>query len=829
MALLLMARCHRLGLALHFTPPKKAKHVSAIPVPFLGQKRPRRACPAREVHCRAKGKRGGKAAGKENQEEGETGGKEGKDKGTARRRDTKRQSGSHSATKTVTRGPTREPVQRSTRSSEFRHRRALGIIMWKRFQGHGHGREKEKQIGNPVLLETTYDEDQLRHIPNISDAQNANYQFNAPASGYPSQTINTLSPPGPVRDYRASDVPTISSTYSQPSPEYRHDSKPTAVPPSGLSDISPPSSPEPQQQRRDPDQPRRFRSMRDVSPVDENRGQRARGQPASGAGGSNIPVLRKAPSQLRDGKETESTQKFWGGKVEPNSKVRWDEYSGEPSSEGKAASVTPAAYSMASLLPGTDRRPMGYQVSVSGGPSDPTRKNANSFSERVSRLANKSPQPVDTTLGKPREPWKGASGRVEIVEPLKNQPSSKPFQYARKPNLDTGVRSVSGGAKNKAGVSLSVPNTVKRVPVAADTQPVAEEDEGEDPHEDSIKPTVPLKVGRNSPPSTLASPVSPNHPGISQPKNPYAYPSPITPTNTQHPVGENNTSKPAVSQPLSSPFSTPPNTKIVRKSLEGTPGSTSSKDNGPQSRFSWTTYNTSTTYQQSPPPSPPPPVPTSALADTDVASSILNRRRPIGASDKLPTRKPISATTARPRTMISDPPSPRPSSTFSTATSNTHKALPRPPTEISAADHVDILEAQLEDLRLRRSNVHRLLTDLNNQAPANPLVTDFKRMRLVERRKKDFEDELAEIKREEHDVGLRLHRAWRKREKDDPNGSESAIWIRRVTRGIVIPSCLLLFLFPFLPTTSSPVYSESMFVETCRCGQVVSHSSLGPF
>jgi hypothetical protein len=55
-------------------------------------------------------------------------------------------------------------------------------------------------------------------------------------------------------------------------------------------------------------------------------------------------------------------------------------------------------------------------------------------------------------------------------------------------------------------------------------------------------------------------------------------------------------------------------------------------------------------------------------------------------------------------------------------------------------------------------------------------------MRLVERRKKDFEDELAEIRREEHDVGLRLHRAWRKRERADPNGSESAIWIRRVTR-----------------------------------------------
>lgn len=46
--------------------------------------------------------------------------------------------------------------------------------MWKRFQGHG--REKERQIGNPVLVQTTYDQDLLRHNPNIMHTQNASYQ-----------------------------------------------------------------------------------------------------------------------------------------------------------------------------------------------------------------------------------------------------------------------------------------------------------------------------------------------------------------------------------------------------------------------------------------------------------------------------------------------------------------------------------------------------------------------------------------------------------------------------------------------------------------------------
>ena len=60
--------------------------------------------------------------------------------------------------------------------------------MWKRLQGHvrdGHFREKDRQVGNPVLIATTYDEDQLRHIPNVVDAQNASYQAGPAPSGIP--------------------------------------------------------------------------------------------------------------------------------------------------------------------------------------------------------------------------------------------------------------------------------------------------------------------------------------------------------------------------------------------------------------------------------------------------------------------------------------------------------------------------------------------------------------------------------------------------------------------------------------------------------------------
>lgn len=546
----------------------------------------------------------------------------------------------------------------------------------------------------------------------------------------------------------------MSSVYSHASPELGYDNNHLSATGHAFRDVSPPSSPEPEEDHRsDPTQPRRFRSMRDVSPVDEGRG--------APRGASNIPVLRKAPPSLR-GSQTTSTQKFWGGKVAPNSKVRWDEYSGEPTakSSGKTSQVSPGSY----VPKASDRRTMGQQVSVNGAPD--AMKKAGAFSERPNRSTAK-PTPVDI-IPKPREPWKGASGRVEIVQPFKDRRSTQPMNMQQKP-----IPRKSGGSNNTDMSNLGA-DTTRHVPVKADTGSVAADREGLeefDTHENPIKPTVPLKVGRSSPPRSLASPVSPHNP-INQAL--HSYPSPITPTHKQPlspTTNERGTSKRAVSQP----HSTPPNTKVVRKSIESTPGSTAAKDHGSASRFSWTTHNTSTTYQQSPPPSPPPPLPTQE--PVSVAASILNRHRQVSSSDKATARKPINS--ARTSTMTTDPPSPRPASTFST---NTQKALPRPPTEISAADHVDILEAQLDDLRLRRSNVNRLLRDLNNRAPPNPLITDFKRMRIVEQRKKDFEEELAEIRKVEHDVGLKLHRAWRKRERNDPNGSESAIWVRRVTR-----------------------------------------------
>lgn len=48
--------------------------------------------------------------------------------------------------------------------------------MWKRLQGHVREKDKQVQIGNPVLVETTYDQDQLEHNPDVTDLRKSDQQ-----------------------------------------------------------------------------------------------------------------------------------------------------------------------------------------------------------------------------------------------------------------------------------------------------------------------------------------------------------------------------------------------------------------------------------------------------------------------------------------------------------------------------------------------------------------------------------------------------------------------------------------------------------------------------
>lgn len=105
------------------------------------------------------------------------------------------------------------------------------------------------------------------------------------------------------------------------------------------------------------------------------------------------------------------------------------------------------------------------------------------------------------------------------------------------------------------------------------------------------------------------------------------------------------------------------------------------------------------------------------------------------------------------------------------------------PAEAESHDLVTALQAQLDDLAHRRNNITRSIRQMTELMPTDTLVlTDqVRRKREVEKMKIErLRLEEADIRREEHDIGLRLHRAWKRRDKEavyEPTG----LWVRRVT------------------------------------------------
>lgn len=362
------------------------------------------------------------------------------------------------------------------------------------------------------------------------------------------------------------------------------------------------------------------------------------------------------------------------GSSEP---TRWDKYSGEPTT---ATTGLPGQ-----VKPGTPLVAL----------------------KSTGRLQQTDPGLVIDT----RPPWKGASGRHAIVEPVKDK-ERKPGEAIPVPRRSSKRKPIPATSPSNA-----TPSGIRVVDTEGETSPA------------SVRESTPIA---------------------------------------------DETIKPDPADRRS----------IPRKSIDTTYARQSSREN-PDSRFSWTTYNTDTTYQQSPPSSPLPPMPALPVQPVSAAPanpySIMNRSRPVPSSGSSPSPAPSpTIDTARKPVPSSTYDAPRHSPTSSLAPSTASKALPRTPQESSASDLVAALQAQLDDLFTQRSNVQKVIRDFLDTQPQNPLVSDLKARREAERKLENLKDDLAEITRLEHEVGLRLHRAYKKREKAD-GATPTALWIRRVT------------------------------------------------
>ena len=105
------------------------------------------------------------------------------------------------------------------------------------------------------------------------------------------------------------------------------------------------------------------------------------------------------------------------------------------------------------------------------------------------------------------------------------------------------------------------------------------------------------------------------------------------------------------------------------------------------------------------------------------------------------------------------------------------------PAEAESHDLITSLQAQLDNLAHRRNNITKSIRQMTELMPTDSvLVTDeVRRKREEEKRKVEgLREEEADVRRQEHDIGLRLHRAWKRKDKEavyEPTG----LWVRRVT------------------------------------------------
>jgi hypothetical protein len=469
---------------------------------------------------------------------------------------------------------------------------------------------------------------------------------------------------------------------------------------------------------------------------------------------SNIPVLRreKRRNQVAAAAANLVTRKEIGDSPKGRQAVdpRWDPYSGEitTSDTGKPQSVKPGQFAALRPVHKETGMALGNESSVSSAPKART-----SFGDRVRRLKSNTTSPVE------RPEWKGATGRAAIVSPVADQFDIPPLNIPRKSSR----RAASPDSGSSTPVSVIRGGDGETSPASPDAE-----------HIDPTIRAVLSNSGRNSP-RVANSPVTIN------PDPVVVNQSSATKTLARKQVP---TEVPGSRHSKQDPTGTfDRNFRENYKDVTFASNDSSDPYVQPPSRFSVTTYATSES-RDSPRPStddfdrPPMPTPPQTHSSSaNLGALILDRNRSkVGESPKqIVSRKAIPPSSPVFISMTQ--------SIANKRQSNVAKTLPMSPAEAQSHDLVTSLQAQLDDLAHRRGNIVRSIRQMTELMPMDSLVVtdEVRRKREAEKLKIErLRVEEADVRREEHEIGLRLHRAWKRRDKDavyEPTG----LWVRRVT------------------------------------------------
>ncbi|KAH7311151.1 hypothetical protein BKA65DRAFT_164409 [Rhexocercosporidium sp. MPI-PUGE-AT-0058] len=567
----------------------------------------------------------------------------------------------------------------------------------------------------------------------------------------------------PPHENRDSRLRPASSIYSQPSPNpintrFPLNQNPYQTPSyTEEEEVSPQSSPELRPQRN------RSQSQEDegVSPIDEmpDISHLGLGRPASSSKppSSNIPILRREKrNQVAAAAANLVSRKQVG--ENPRGRVahdpRWDPYSGEitTSDRGKPQSVKPGTFSPPGLR--SVHKETGLVLGNESSITTTAPKAHTSFGDRVRRLKSNHAAPAE------RPEWKGATGRVTLVSPVHDQLDIPPISIPRK----SSKRVASPHSETFSGGSSPVTivrNGDGETSPASPAYPTA-----------SIRTVLTNNSGKNSPRVQSPITVNPDPVVVSQSaatkilaRNASSPSEPQVPGGWERDEGtmaniERNFREQL--QSVSTPITEEPEPEYIQ----------------PSSRFSVTTYAPSTAHS-----TPRPSTDTFENHPMPDPSAIVNRQRPrLSESPKANnavTRKAVNPSSPVFISMSSVPAHMAPNK----RSSNIAKNLPMSPAEAESHDLVTSLQAQLENLAHRRNNITRSIRQMTELMPKDSvlLTEDVRRKREQEKIKVErLREEESDVRREEHEIGLRLHRAWKRRDKDavfEPTG----LWVRRVT------------------------------------------------
>ena len=554
---------------------------------------------------------------------------------------------------------------------------------------------------------------------------------------------------------------------------------------------------------------------------------------------SNIPMMRRERRQDRDQvartlRESRSRERLQTQMDRDNQtmlsqrgykggEVRWDPRTGEltSSAKGRPGQVKPAEYAkgLANSPPTADtdrhqeppRGPSAFgermRMIAKGGSVDRSEEPLQSLQNTSSTT-----DPAFGAFSSERPAWHGASGRTTLVAPVKDTKDVAPLvNIPRKSSkrVSTALKHAANGPRGGLDTIMARP-------------PVSPPPGAETLGRETIRQVVPSSQLPKPPPQQAHAYPSPplsgdisaaaaaavaqdSGAGAARDRLPALQePSPSSPSNNHHQIKR----KPAAHlahdsvssvYSQSDPFNYNHYTYGSGSTPPPPPVPAHQEWSQPPSRFSVTTYDATPRESLDEfDPRDAPPVPSvsdmfrsSPAAAKHPPDSIMDRRRPpkLGHTDDtsaIAFDEPIVISLDPWTTSVGGShrdkvkPARRPGQWDA---GSVHKVLPPAPPEQSAKDRLAQLNAQLSGLAQRRANIARSIEQMTKLMPTDSIMASAEviHKREMEKRKVEgLKTELSEVQREEYELGLKLHRAYKRMDRE-AEFEPTTLWVRRVT------------------------------------------------